>query len=402
MGPSFEDVKAAAAVIQSGVAHSPCLASQTLSEVVGTSVVLKFENHQFTASFKERGALNALLALSAGERRRGVIAPSAGNHAQGLAYHAERLGIACTLVMPRFTPNVKVMQTQAFGAKVILQGETFDEAEAHARSLARENGPLLIHPYDDPRVIAGQGTVALEMLAAFPDLEVLVAPVGGGGLLAGMVLAARGLRPDITLYGVQTRSYPGVHRALHGLPDEVTAPTIAEGIAVKRPGDLTLAVLKKAQTEVLLVEEGDLEEAVLLLLEVEKTVVEGAAAAPLAAVMHHRALFSGKKVGLVLSGGNIDPMLLGAVIERGMVRSGRLVRIRVEVRDLPGALSEVTEVIGNTNANIQEVQHQRAFTNLPLQTTEVDFVLRTRDQRHVAEVLQALRTAGYPADQHNG
>ena len=392
-----KDVEAAAAAIAGQVLATPCLFSRTLSEVTGAEVILKFENHQFTASFKERGALNCLLSLRAAGAGKGVCAFSAGNHAQGVAHHASRLGIPATIVMPRFTPSVKVSQTAALGAQVVLHGETFDEARAHAESLASERGLTMIHPYDDERIMAGQGTVALEMLDAFPDLQVLVVPVGGGGLLSGMAVAARARRPDIELCAVQTRRYPGLHEVLRGsLPADV-GPTIAEGIAVKRPGGRPLEVIQSARPDLFLVDEASLEAAVLLLLEVEKTVVEGAGAAPLAAVLANRERFAGKKIGLVLSGGNIDPLLLAAVIERGMVRAGRLTRIRVEMRDLPGALSDAAEIIGNANANIQEVVHQRAFTNLPLQTTQVDFVLRTRDARHVEEVLRALAEAGLSA-----
>jgi threonine dehydratase len=396
-------VRAAAAAfaqqVDGGVVRTPFLLSRTLSQITGAEVLLKFENHQFTASFKERGALNRLRALSAAERAVGVIAPSAGNHAQGVAYHAGRLGIPATIVMPRFTPAVKVSQTRAFGADVVLQGETFDQARAHAEDLVQSRGLTLIPPYDDPLVIAGQGTVALEMLAERPDLDTLVAPVGGGGLLAGMAIAARDRRPDIGIYGVQTRRYPAVARALHGQPEDQGGATIAEGIAVKRPGALTVPIIQALATDVLLVDEGDLEEAVLLLLEVEKTVVEGAGAAPLALLLRHRDRFAGKRVGLVVSGGNIDPLSLAAVIERGMVRTGRLCRIRVEIRDLPGSLSEATEIIGNSNANIEEVYHQRAFTNLPLQTAEVDFVIRTRGRDHIDEVMRGLAAAGYQARQ---
>jgi threonine dehydratase len=317
-----------------------------------------------------------------------------------VAYHASRLGIPATIVMPRFTPSVKVSQTRALGAQVVLHGETFDDARQQAEALAQAQGLTMIHPYDDERVMAGQGTVALEMLDAYPDLDALVVPVGGGGLMAGMAVAAHHRRPQIELYAVQTRRYPGVYQALRGSLPEAPGPTIAEGIAVKRPGKLTLPIVQALATDVLLVDEGNLEAAVLLLLEVEKTVVEGAGAAPLAALLAARSRFAGKKVGLVLSGGNIDPLLLAAVIERGMVRAGRLARIRVEMRDLPGALSDAAEVIGIANANIQEVTHQRAFTNLPLQTTEVDFVLRTRDRDHVQEVLRALEGAGFRAKIH--
>jgi threonine dehydratase len=391
-----EDVVAAARAIAGQVLETPCLVSRTLSEITGAQVILKFENHQFTASFKERGALNCLLGLPTGQHR-GVCAPSAGNHAQGVAYHASRLGIPATIVMPRFTPSVKVSQTRALGAQVVLHGETFDDARQRAEALAQDQSLTMIHPYDDERVMAGQGTVALEMLDVHPDLDALVVPVGGGGLMAGMAVAAHHRRPQIELFAVQTRRYPGVYQALRGQLPEVAGPTIAEGIAVKRPGVLTLPIVQALATDVLLVDEGSLEAAVLLLLEVEKTVVEGAGAAPLAALLAERSRFAGKKVGLVLSGGNIDPLLLASVIERGMVRAGRLARIRVEMRDLPGALSDAAEVIGIANANIQEVTHQRAFTNLPLQTTEVDFVLRTRDRDHVQEVLRALEGAGFAA-----
>jgi threonine dehydratase len=400
LGP--KEVREAAAAIAGGVALTPCLRSRTLSQITGADVILKFENHQFTASFKERGALNRLLGLGPAERSAGVCAPSAGNHAQGVAYHARRLGIPATIVMPRFTAHVKVEHTRAHGAEVILHGETFDECRAHAEGVAVERGLALIHPYDDARVIAGQGTVALEMLAAFPDLQSLIVPVGGGGLVGGMAIAARSIKPGMAVYGVQSRRYPGAYQALHGLPPQTGGPTIAEGIAVKAPGALTLPILRALVTDVLLVDEGDLEEAMLLLLEIEKTVVEGAGAAPLAALLRHRALFAGQQVGLVLSGGNIDPMLLASIIERGMVRTGRLARIRVEVRDLPGSLSDVAEVIGRENANIQEVYHQRAFTQLPLQTTEVDFVVRTRGRAHLDDVLAALAAAGYAARAHHG
>jgi len=400
LGP--REVREAAAAIAGGVVHTPCSSSRTLSTITGAELVLKFENHQFTASFKERGALNRLLALTPAERAAGVCAPSAGNHAQGVAYHAQRLGVPAVIVMPRFTPSVKVEQTRAFGAEVLLHGETFDDARTRALALVAERGLTLVHAYDDERVVAGQGTVALEMLEARPDLEALVIPVGGGGLLAGMAIAARAARPGMLIYGVQTRRYPGAYLALRGLPIETGGSTIADGIAVKQPGSITLPILRALATDVLLVDEPDLEAAMLLLLEVEKTVVEGAGAAALAAVLRHPALFAGKRVGLVLSGGNIDPMLLAAVLERGMVRAGRLARIRVEVRDLPGSLSDVAEVIGNANGNIQEVQHQRAFTNLPVQTTEVDFVLRTRGREHIDEIVAALAAAGYSARVHGG
>jgi threonine dehydratase len=375
--------------------------SRTLSEITGAQIYLKFENHQFTASFKERGALNKLLSLTPEQRGGGVIAASAGNHAQGVAYHARRLGIHAVIVMPRYTPGVKVVHTRRHGAEVILQGEVFDDAKTHAVDLARARGLTLVHPYDDEKVMAGQGTIALEMLAVQPDLEVLVVPIGGGGIIAGMAVAAKGVNPAIQVFGAETTRFPSMYCAIRGLVPEFGTTTIADGIAVKEPGKLTLPIVRKLTSEVLLVEEGDIEQAIVLLLEIEKTVVEGAGAAGLAAVLAHRQRFQGKRVGLVLCGGNIDPLMLADIIERGMVRTGRLTRLTVELRDLPGALAKVTACLAEQNANIEEISHQRAFTSLPVQSVEVDFVLETRDHEHVQQVLDALAAAGFPARLHN-
>jgi threonine dehydratase len=398
---SLEDVRIAAAAIDGNVGRTPCMHSRTLSEITGAQIYLKFENHQFTASFKERGALNKLLSLTPEQRSCGVIAASAGNHAQGGAYHAKRLGIHAVIVMPRYTPGVKVVHTRRHGAEVILHGEVFDDAKAHALELARTRGLVLVHPYDDEKVIAGQGTIALEMLAAQPDLEMLVVPIGGGGIIAGMAVAAKGLNPAIQVFGTETTRFPSMYCAIRGLVPEFGTTTIADGIAVKEPGKLTLPIVRELVSEIFLVEEGDIEEAIVLLLEIEKTVVEGAGAAGLAAVLTHRQRFQGKRVGLVLCGGNIDPLMLGDIIERGMVRTGRLTRLTVELRDLPGALAKVTACLAEQNANIEEIAHQRAFTSLPVQSVEVDFVLETRDHEHVQQVLAALAAIGVAARLHN-
>jgi threonine dehydratase len=392
-----QSVRDAALAIAGAVEVTPCLASRTLSEITGASVWLKFENLQFTASFKERGALNKLLALAPAERAAGVLAVSAGNHAQAVAHHARRLGIRAVVVMPRITPQTKVEHTRNHGAEVILAGESFAEARAAGLEHARANRLLLVHPYDDERVIAGQGTVALEMLAAQPKLDALVVPVGGGGLVAGMAVAAKDLAPGTEVYGVETSAFPAMHCALHGTTAAFGSTTIAEGIAVKEPGTLTLPIVRSLVEDVLLVDDGDIEQAIVMLLEIEKTVVEGAGAAALAALLRHGARFRGRTVGLVLSGGNIDPLVLSDIIERGMVRSGRLARLRVQLRDLPGALAKVTECLAEANANIQEVHHQRAFAHLPVLSAEVEFVLQTRGPEHVAEILAALERSGVEA-----
>ena len=401
MSVSVEDIRAAAAAIAGAVVDTPCLPSRTLSEITGAQVYLKFENHQFTASFKERGALNKLLSLTSEQRARGVIAASAGNHAQGVAYHARRLGIPAAIVMPRYTPAVKVEHTRAFGAEVVLEGALFDDAKAHAYRLASERGLTMVHPYDDEHVIAGQGTIALEMLAAHPELDTLVVPIGGGGIISGMAIAAKALRPAIEMVGVEAERFPSMYCALKGQPPHFGGTTIADGIAVKEPGRLTLPVVRELVSEVLLVDEGEIEQAIVLLLEVEKTVVEGAGAVGLACLLRYRGRFAGKKVGLVLCGGNIDPLMLSDMIERGMVRSGRLTRLQVELRDLPGSLAQVTACLAEANANIEEVHHQRAFTHVPVRTAEVDFVLETRGHEHVQQIIEALARAGFTARLHN-
>ncbi|GAA4407694.1 threonine ammonia-lyase [Quisquiliibacterium transsilvanicum] len=397
------DVLAAHERIRGQVSDTPFLHSRTLSAIAGCELYLKFENLQFTASFKERGALNRLLALDAGECARGVIAVSAGNHAQGVAWHAQRLGIPATIVMPRFAPFVKVENTEALGAEVLLAGETFEQARQAMLRLADQRGLTVIHPYDDPLTVAGQGTVALEMLETGPQPELLVVPVGGGGLIAGMAVAARHLRPDIGIVGVQAELYPAAWRALReargeALPSDAPlsgGPTIADGIAVERPGELTMALIRRHVDEIRLVSEARLEQAVVTLLEIEKSVVEGAGAAGLAAVLDDPARFAGRRVGLVLSGGNIDPLTLADAIQRQMVRTRRLARLRIGARDAPGALAAIATVLGAQGANIVEVNHQRAFAALPVHHTRIEVTVSTRGPAHLARVVQALHDAGF-------
>jgi threonine dehydratase len=391
-------IQAAAQRLHGEVIETPCLTSRTLSELVGCEVFLKFENLQFTASFKERGALNKMAQLSAAERAAGVLAVSAGNHAQGVAYHAQRMGIPATIVMPRFAPAVKVENTRRFGATVVLQGDTFDDARAFGLLMARERGLTVVHPYDDLAVAAGQGTIALEMLAQQPKIDTLVIAVGGGGLISGMATAARALRPGLEVYGVQTERFPAVWNALRGEHRECGLATIADGIAVKSPGVLTLPLIRERVKDVLLVGEDDIEQAILMLLEIEKTVVEGAGAVGLAALLNYRELFVGRRVGLVLCGGNIEPLVLAEIIERGMVKSGRLARLRLDVRDVPGALADVAMLLGQLGANIDEVQHQRAFTSLSVERAQIEVVVQTRGVAHIEQILAAMRDQGYRAE----
>ncbi|CUR65250.1 threonine ammonia-lyase [Achromobacter xylosoxidans] len=387
------------------VLKTPFTLSRTLSDIFGAEIWLKFENLQFTASFKERGALNRMLTLSEDERRAGVIAVSAGNHAQGVAYHAQRMGVPAVIVMPRFTPTVKVANTRRFGAEVVLAGDTFDDAKAHGYELAKQRGLIMIHPYDDEAVISGQGTVALEMLEDQPQLDMLVIAIGGGGLISGIATAAKALKPDIEIIGVQTERFPAMYAAVKGVSMPQGQYTIAEGIAVKSPGGLTQPIVSRLVDDIELVSEADIEHAIVVLLEIEKTVVEGAGAAGLAALLRAQEAgserFKGKRIGLVLTGGNIDPLMLGELIERGMVRAGRLARIRVDLRDLPGALAHATKLIADAQANITEVHHQRAFTSLPVRNVEVDFVLQTRGPEHIQEVIDILNAAGFAASNHD-
>jgi threonine dehydratase len=397
---TLDMIRAAAQRLAGHVENTPCLHSRTLSQICGAEVYLKFENLQFTASFKERGALNKLSLLSPAARAKGVIAVSAGNHAQGVAYHAQRLGIPAVIVMPRFTPMVKIERTRGFGAEIVLTGDTFDDAKLQANALAIQRGLTMVHPYDDADVIAGQGTIALEMLAAHPQLDCLCVAIGGGGLISGVAIAARAIRPGIDIVGVQTDQFPSMYASFKNIEMPSAIATLAEGIAVKEPGALTREIVRRTVDDVVLVSEGDIEQAIVMLLEIEKTVVEGAGATGLAALMRHRERFVGRKVGLILCGGNIDPMVLADIIERGMVRAGRLTRIRVHTRDIPGELARAATLIGQAGANIEEVEHQRAFTTLPVQNAELEFVLQTRGPEHIEEVLRVLRDGGLYAKTH--
>jgi threonine dehydratase len=394
---ALPDIEAAALRLQGQLLDTPCVASKTLSQITGADVFLKFENLQYTASFKERGACNKLVQLSGEEGRRGVVAMSAGNHAQGVAYHAQRLGLRAVIVMPRFTPGVKIERTRGFGAEVVLHGDTLDESRGHALSLAEREGLVFIHPYDDEAIVAGQGTVGLEMLRAIPDLDTLIVAIGGGGLIAGMATAAKAIRPEIEIVGVQTSRFPAMVNAIKGTHHPQGSSTIAEGIAVGTPGVIPQAIIARLVDDLVLVEEGDIEQAMVMLLEIEKTLVEGAGAAGLAALLKYPERFKGKKVGLVLCGGNIDPLLLAAIIERGMVRAGRLARIRVSARDVPGSLARITATVADAGANIDEVHHQRAFTMLAAQNVDIELVIQTRGREHIAQVLAVLKTAGFEA-----
>ena len=396
---TLSDIEAAALRLQGQLQDTPCLQSKTLSSIAGCDVFLKFENLQFTASFKERGALNKISQLTSEQCARGVLAVSAGNHAQGVAYHAQRLGIPATIVMPRFASTVKVESTLRFGAKVVLQGDTFDDARAHGLQMAQELGLTVIHPFDDLAVAAGQGTVALEMLRQQPSIDTLLIAVGGGGLISGMATAAKALKPGIEVIGVQTERFPAAWNAVHGEQREIGSVTIADGIGVKSPGELTLPIIRRLVNDILLVGEDEIEQAILMLLEIEKTVVEGAGAVGLAALMQHSvkhsARFKGRKVGLVLCGGNIEPLMLAEIIERGMVKSGRLARQRFDLRDVPGALANVATLLGQLGANIDEVQHQRAFSTLSVERVQMDVVVHTRGAAHIEEILSAMRVQDY-------
>jgi threonine dehydratase len=396
---TLDDVRAAHARIADAIVRTPTMYSRTLSQITGAEIWLKFENLQFTAAYKERGALNALLLLDDERRKRGVIAASAGNHSQGLSYHGTRLGVPVTIVMPRTTPTVKVMQTEQVGGKVVLEGETFDEAYAHALNMERQLGLTFIHPFDDPVVAAGQGTVALEMLEDVPDLEMLAIPVGGGGLATGMGTAARGLNPDIGLIGVEAQLYPSLYNRLKGTDLPCGGDTLAEGIAVKEPGNYTAPALAELLDDIVLLSEGALERAVSMLLQIEKTVVEGAGAAGLAAVSEYPELFAGKKVGIVLCGGNIDTRLLANVLLRDLARSGRLARLRITLQDRPGALFKVMEEFDHHQVNIIEIYHQRIFTHLPAKGLVTDIECEARGPEQLEALVLALRKKGYSISQ---
>jgi threonine dehydratase len=397
---SIDDVRVAHDRIRASIVRTPTLISRTLSQMTGATVYLKFENLQFTAAYKERGALNTLLQLSPEACAKGVIAASAGNHAQGLAYHANRLGIPATIVMPTNTPTVKVTQTEGHGANVVLHGETFDAAYAHARILEGECGFTFVHPFDDPRVIAGQGTVAVEMLEDVPEIDTLVIPIGGGGLISGMSTVARAASREpnghqIEIVGVQAELFPSMYNRINGTDMPCAGDTLAEGIAVKEPGAITSRIVAELVDDILLVSERSLEESVSLLLQIEKTVVEGAGAAGLAALLSHPGRFAGRTVGIVLCGGNIDTRLLANVLLRDLARSGRLARLRIRLQDKPGALFHVARIFDQERVNIIEIYHQRVFTTLPAKGLITDIECETRDRAHLDRLVGALRAGGY-------
>jgi threonine dehydratase len=391
------DIDAAAAIIRGAVLATACNQSRTLGEICGCNIWLKFENLQFTSSFKERGALNRLQALSADQRQRGVIAMSAGNHAQGVAYHAKRLKIPAVIVMPIGTPMVKVANTRRHGAEVVISGATLEESGAFARSHGEAKGMTMIHPYDDPLVIAGQGTVALEMLAAVAELDTLVVPIGGGGLISGIAIAARALKPDLRIVGVQAVLYPSMYNAIYGEQLPMRGDTLAEGIAVKAPGRITTEIVRHLVDDILLVTEPEIERAVATLISIEKTVVEGAGAVGLAAVLAHRERFAGRNVGLILSGGNIDTRLIASVLTRELAREGRLTQLTIDIVDRPGQLAAVAHLLADAGANIIEVSHQRTFSDLPAKATLLELVIETRDQAHLEDVMARLSAASFQA-----
>ncbi len=393
--PTIDDIRAAGERVKGAVVRTPMLVSRTLSEITGAEIWLKFENLQFTAAYKERGALNKLLQLSAEERARGVIAASAGNHAQAVAYHAKRLGIPAIIVMPESTPTVKVTQTAGHGAKVVLHGNIVDDAFAKARELALENGYVFIHAFDDPQIIAGAGTVGVEMLEDAPELDAIVVPIGGGGLMSGVSIAARALKPEIELIGVEAELYPSMKCAIQNCQMPLGGDTLAEGIAVKHPGELTSRILADLANDVVLVSERDLERAVAMLVGIEKTVVEGAGAAGLAAILSDPGRYQGKKVGTLLCGGNIDTHLLANVLVRDLVRQGRIARLHVAAHDQPGALAAITAKVYEAGVNVIEVNHSRIFTQLPAKDTMIEVECEARDAGAIDDVVARLEAAGF-------
>ena len=395
MGITLADIQAARAAIAGQVLRTPMLPAPRLSELTQASIFVKYENLQVTNSFKERGALNKLASLTAAERARGVIAMSAGNHAQAVAYHAARLGIAATIVMPVTTPFVKIAATKSHGAEVVLEGETIFEAQARAGELARERNLLWVHPYDDPKVIAGQGTIVLEMLEDEPALDVLVVPIGGGGLIAGNAIAARGISPNIEIVGTEAALYPSMSNAIQGEDRPIGGPTLAEGIAVKTVGTLTLPIVRELVSAIVLVDEAQLEQAVNAYLTLQKTMVEGAGAAGLAAVLAQPERFRGKKVGLFLSGGNIDPRILSSIMVRELERAQRIVSFRLTIPDQPGVLGLIATRLGVLGANILEVNHKRLFLDVPAKGARLDITVEARDRAHVEEILAALAAENY-------
>jgi len=397
MSVSIDDIRAAAASIDGRVVRTPIVRSGPLSAQHGSDVYVKLETLQHTGSFKDRGALYKLESLSADEAARGVIAISAGNHAQGVAYHARKLGIPSTIVMPKGTPFNKVRRTEAFGAAVILEGDNISMAEPFAHDLARQQALTFVHPYDDERIIAGQGTVGLEMLEDVPDLDTIIVPIGGGGIISGIATAAKAINPRIEIVGVETELYPTMHDAVRGIVREAGGDSIAEGIAVKTPGRITRAIIERLVDDLLVVGESAIESAVRTMLIDAKIHTEGAGAAPLAALTENRQRFEGRKVGLIACGGNIDPRMLASVLMRGLAQAGHMARLRITISDQPGTLSKVTREIGEAGGNIVEIYHQRMFYDVPVKQAELDVVVETRDRDHADIIIGRLAGIGFPA-----
>ncbi len=396
MSPTIDDIRAAAARLQGQVIRTPLVPAARMSEVLGCELYLKLENLQRTGSFKDRGAYVRLSSLSDEESRRGVIAMSAGNHAQGVAYHAQRLGIPATIVMPEFAPFSKVERTKSFGARVVLTGDTLDASAQAARQIAEEEGLTFVHPYDDPDVIAGQGTIGLEIMEDLPEVERIVVPDGGGGLISGISLAAKDAKPDVRIIGVETELYPSMLNALKGRGEVPGGSSLADGIAVKNPGKLTREIIARLVEDVAIVPEHMIETAIHRLVEEQKIVAEGAGAAGVAAILNDPERFVGRKVVTVICGGNIDVRLLSSVLTRGLVRDGRMVRLRIGIVDQPGTLARIADVIGRSSANIIEVYHQRLFHDVPAKRADIDVVLETRNSEHVKEIIASLEGHGFP------
>ncbi|MDA0707959.1 MAG: threonine ammonia-lyase [Proteobacteria bacterium] len=392
---TFEDVRKAKLAFGNAIIHTPTNHAKTISRITGADVFIKFENRQFTASFKERGALNKLLNLTPEQKKNGVIAASAGNHAQGVAYHGSRLGIPTTIAMPFGTPFVKIQNTEDLGATVIQVGERFDDTAEAALKLSDQRNLTLVHPFDDYHVMAGQGTIGIEILEDVPDLDIIIVPVGGGGLISGIATAVKAIKPDIKVIGVQSERFPSLYRAIHNEEYIFQGSTLAEGIAVKTIGEKTLKVCRALVDDVLLVNEDEIEKAIGMLLTIEKTVAEGAGACSLSALLRYPDKFKGKKVGLILCGGNIDTRLLASILMRGLVRDGRITRLRIELIDIPGALAIISTIIGKQGGNIIDVSHHRLFTELPAKETYSNITLETRDAKHLQDILDEMRKDGF-------
>ena len=396
-----EDIRAAGRTIAGDVIRTPLVAAPRLGEILGCELYLKLENQQYTGSFKDRGALNKLKSLTPGQAKFGVIAMSAGNHAQGVAYHARRLGIPATIVMPEFAPFTKVERTKDLGARVVLTGDTLDASAIAAREIAERENLTFVHPYDDPKIVAGQGTIGFEMLEDQPELDTIVVPIGGGGIISGIAIAAKSIKPEIEMIGVEAELFPSMYQAIHGQASTAGGQTaggqtLADGIAVKNPGQLTRAIIEELVSEILLVDEGQIEAAVHALVEQQNIVAEGAGAAGVAALMKDKERFAGRRVGAVICGGNIDVRLLSWVLTRGLVRDGRMVRLRIGIVDRPGVLAQVAQLIGATGGNIIEVYHQRLFYDVPAKQADLDAVIETRNPEHVREIVAALEAGGFP------